>query len=367
VVNHLAFSPDGRHLVACLGGPNGIRVYETEGFEEIAAARDYGGDSYWAAFDREGRLVTSSEDGRIRLYEAGFNLSKSESAPSGEPFGVAFSPDGAQIAVGYADSTRVDVLDGRTLAPLFEPDTTGADNGSLSKVAWSADGRFLYAGGQYPLSGASKLRRWADGGRGVYEDIALSQDTITDLRPLKDGGLAFGAQGPSLGVLGEDAKIRWRQRSAQGGFSRPARCFRRRREGRTRQIWSLARSGCRVRPWARRLTLDPELDPSLVTARTEAPGLEIADWKNEYTPTVNGKRLPLEQYGWYRSLAIAPDGKRFLLGTEWRPPSLRPARPPDLAEIRAGRRPGGQHLGRRAARHRRVRGRHDPLVPARGQ
>jgi WD40 repeat protein len=28
VVNHLAFSPDGRYLAATLGGPNGLRVYD---------------------------------------------------------------------------------------------------------------------------------------------------------------------------------------------------------------------------------------------------------------------------------------------------------------------------------------------------
>jgi WD40 repeat protein len=42
---HLTFSPDGRHLVACLGGSNGIRVYETAGFDEVAADKEYGDQS----------------------------------------------------------------------------------------------------------------------------------------------------------------------------------------------------------------------------------------------------------------------------------------------------------------------------------
>jgi WD40 repeat protein len=131
VIHHLAFAPDGRHLVACLGGSNGIRVYETVGFSEVAADRDYGGQSSWAAFDREGWLVTNSFDGRIRLYDPDFRLVESKEAPSSDqPQGVGFSPDGRQIAVGYADSTRVVVLDGHTLAPSFEPATVGIDNGS---------------------------------------------------------------------------------------------------------------------------------------------------------------------------------------------------------------------------------------------
>jgi hypothetical protein len=39
-----------------------------------------------------------------------------------------------------------------------------------------------------------------------------------DLRPLADGGLAFGAADPSLGVLGEDAKILWRQDPTKADF-----------------------------------------------------------------------------------------------------------------------------------------------------
>jgi WD40 repeat protein len=80
VINHLAFSPDGRRLVAALWGANGIRVYETEGFGEVAADPNYGGASYWAAFDREGRLVTSSFDGRIRLYDPSYGLIETKKA-----------------------------------------------------------------------------------------------------------------------------------------------------------------------------------------------------------------------------------------------------------------------------------------------
>uniref|UniRef100_UPI000B7F1AE7 caspase family protein n=1 Tax=Candidatus Entotheonella palauensis TaxID=93172 RepID=UPI000B7F1AE7 len=54
---------------------------------------------------------------------------------------------------------------------------------------------------------------------------------------------------------------------------------------------------------------------TLQSARTE--GLSIRDWYDHYEPKLNDKPLPLEQYEFSRSLAIAPDGQRFLLGTEW--------------------------------------------------
>jgi WD40 repeat protein len=70
VINHLHYSPDGGMLVAALGGSNGMRVYRTDTWTEIARDTEYGVRSTWAEFDRSGqRIVTASYDGLVRLYE----------------------------------------------------------------------------------------------------------------------------------------------------------------------------------------------------------------------------------------------------------------------------------------------------------
>ena len=97
---------------------------------------DYGGgSSYGAAFAPDGGLATTSFDGQVRLYPPGLaGPPLRRRAPGGErPFGIAFGADGARLAVGYDDSTRVDVLDGRSLAPLHPVATGGVDNGDLSR------------------------------------------------------------------------------------------------------------------------------------------------------------------------------------------------------------------------------------------
>jgi WD domain, G-beta repeat len=148
VIVHLAYSRDGAFLVAALGGANGIRLYRTQDYTQVAGDMAYGGDSNGADFDAAGRLVTASLDGFVRLYDRGGKLRSKRKAPGGAlTYGVAFSPDSTRVAVGYADSTRVDVLSGKDLAPLYAPDTSGVGNGTLGSVAWSADGRWLYAGG----------------------------------------------------------------------------------------------------------------------------------------------------------------------------------------------------------------------------
>ena len=56
---------------------------------------------------------------------------------------------------------------------------------------------------------------------------------------------------------------------------------------------------------------------ALAAARTEAPGLAIAGWQNGLRPTLNGAALALGTNEIARSVAIAPDGAHFAVGTEF--------------------------------------------------
>jgi WD40 repeat protein len=63
MVNHLAFTADGRRLAAALGGANGIRVYEAGAggrWAQVAADAAYGDSSYSVEFDASGRLLATS-------------------------------------------------------------------------------------------------------------------------------------------------------------------------------------------------------------------------------------------------------------------------------------------------------------------
>jgi WD40 repeat protein len=317
-VLHLAFSPDGERLAATLHS-GGVRLVDPATGRVAAEDRDYSDQSYGAAFDRAGRLATTSFDGKVRLYGPGLRLLKAAPAPGGKhPYGVAFSPDGARLAVGYEDTTAVDVLDGATLGRLFTADTGGADSGSLPRVAWSSDGTALLAAGQWPLRGGSQLSRWAGGGRGARTGLPLSRDTATGLRGLPGGRLAFAAADPRLGVLGADGREAWARGPATADLRGP--------EG----VLAISADGARVafgyEPFGRspatfslaerRLVAEPA-PTGLASARTAASGLAVEAWENAYEPTLNGVRLALDAYEFSRSIAVAPDGGRFALGTEW--------------------------------------------------
>ncbi|WP_447975442.1 caspase family protein [Nitrospira sp. Kam-Ns4a] len=319
VVDHLVYSPDGARLVALIKG-SGIRVYQTSDYTLVGEDREYTSDSYGADVDWAGRLVTSSWDGWIRLYDRTLRLLAKRRAPGGtRPFGVRFSPDGTKVAVGFDDSPSVNVLSAADLTLLYAPDTSDVRSGDLSKVVWSADGRRLYAGGRYYVDDLNPIRVWTEGGRGRATDLLAAKDTIMDLQPLDDGGVVFGAADPAFGVF--DARGRRTlvvppaiadHRSNQAGFlvaqDGTAVQFSYDVGGRSPAQFSLA---------TRSLDMDGTGGAALTAPVTSAPGLAVTDWQNSVAPKLNGSPLPLEPYETTFSLAVAPDGQTFLLGTHW--------------------------------------------------
>jgi WD40 repeat protein len=211
-VLHLAFSPDGRWLAASLGGTNGVRIFDATRGEETGRDAAYGDDSYSVHFSPDGRrLLTTSRDGQVRLYAVndGTLGRPTSTHPGGgqEPFAAHFSPDGHHIAVGFVDSTVVQVLDAKTLMEVARPNTVGVGNGDLALVVWSADGRFLVAGGQWAGGGKRRVRRWPVNAWSQYSDVPVANITVMDLVALPGGGLLFAGVDPAWGVLNAAGQI----------------------------------------------------------------------------------------------------------------------------------------------------------------
>ncbi len=175
---------------------SGVAIIDTRDFRIIKQLEGYGEDTYGLSFSRDGRLVTASFDGWIRLYDSEFNLIKKVQPQGGNmPQGIAYSPDRQRIAVGFLDSNKVDVVDGADQHFLYKADSTGIQESyTLSSVTWSRDSRVLYAGGKFKDTVDGRrwnlVRRWDNQGHGEYTDFpGAARNTITDLAPMGDGGL----------------------------------------------------------------------------------------------------------------------------------------------------------------------------------
>ena len=122
--DHLAYSADGRYLAVALNHASGVRVYRSSDYAEVGRDASYGDASTWVEFDRNGRLLTASDDGFVRAYDSRFHLTGRFEPPGGNWIQSArFSPDASKVAVGFTDSAAINVLSGRDLSFLYAPDT----------------------------------------------------------------------------------------------------------------------------------------------------------------------------------------------------------------------------------------------------
>ncbi|MGI9492644.1 MAG: WD40 repeat domain-containing protein, partial [Geminicoccaceae bacterium] len=320
MVLHLTFSPDGRYLAAVLFGGHGLRVYDrAQDWAEIVRDDAYGGDSYGAAFARDGRLATTSLDGQVRLYAAAsFTLIDRQEVEGGDrPFGLAFSPDGRKLAVGFQDSTAVALLDGHDLRRLPSPDTSGIDNGGLSQIAWSRDGARLHAAGRYDRDGLNPVVSWPEVGAGAREEWSHAKSTVMSLLPLDDGGLLLAAADPYLGRLAADGQALWEHHQPNADFRGQRDVFTVSADGLTvdfgYRVWGEAPARFDLQS----LSLTSGSIDGGATQKPIQEGLDITNWEHTFTPLLDGELLPLKRYERSRSLAIHPDQSKFILGTEW--------------------------------------------------
>jgi WD40 repeat protein len=338
VALHLVFSPAGDRLAATLGGGGGVRLYHRNaggGWVEAARDTDYGDASYVAAFAADGRLATTSLDGHVRLYDPDLKLIAKRATTSGKwPTGVAFSPAGDKLAVGFQDTTAVEILNGRDLTPRPGPDVSNMDAlGSfygrpfLSSVAWSSDGSYLYAGGSYQRSGNFLLRtsgvtpviRWGEGGkreRRFFPTNAVS--AIAGIAPLSEGGVLAAGMDPSLHRISADGETVWARQPTQADFRGQRIKLMVSADGGAVDFGYQEWGGAPARFDARTLapiTLNPPADG--MTRPPKQDGLPVADWVNAYRPTLAGEPLPLQAYEMSRALVVAPDEKSFVLGTDY--------------------------------------------------
>ncbi|GAB0058180.1 hypothetical protein SIID45300_02524 [Candidatus Magnetaquicoccaceae bacterium FCR-1] len=229
-VTHMAFSPNGVFLAAVFGERAGLQVFTIPDGTRIYASEPYQVPANWVDFAPDGRMVVSSYDGALRMYDANFRPSVAKQlAKGGKPHGVAFSPDGKKIAVGFRDRATVAVLSADDLTLSYLPDVSGVA-GNLWTVGWSADGTRLLGAGSHAGRGKSLIRWWSHGGlpdgngRGEYMDLPASNGNVMQILPLKSGGVAFTAADPALGVLdGQGFAVFTRERAIanfQGGARR---------------------------------------------------------------------------------------------------------------------------------------------------
>ncbi len=324
VVNRVSFSRDGRYLAAGLAGGKGVHAWERQGasdWREVLKDEDFNGrDSYGVAFGPDGRLFAVGDDGSLRRYSRSFKRDVKIITKGGkEPYSVAVHPGGKVVAVGQDDAMSVELYDADTLSLLHTADMGDLEKTkNVSSVAWSSDGKRLWAAGTYTFEGKRQMRAWDEDGRGTGTNYPTgSENTVRELMTCKEL-VGYVASDPGMGRIDRNGQsINW-VGSAQVDMRR-----------KLADAFTVAPNGMQVRfgldyggdkPVVFDIadgTLVEAVDPRQGFLAPRIEGLDIKDWKDNRTPTMRGQPLKLKQYEDSRALAIASDIRSFVLGTNW--------------------------------------------------
>ncbi|MGG5823967.1 caspase family protein [Falsiroseomonas sp. HW251] len=354
-VQHLAVSADGAMLAAALGGRAGVRVWDARNGRAVFEDTGFAAPARMVGFSPAGdRVAATGADGRVRVYEArnGRKLAERVPVQNGRPFGLAWSPDGSLLAIGFEDRVRVELLAASDLRLVHAPDVAGLQGEGLPSVAWAGDGRGvqLFAAGYarvapqqaqvaarppapgqggrgiQSIAGAAAtegerrdfvIRRWADFGLGPSTDIPAARDAIAHLLPLPGGGVAYAAADPGWGRVGADGTLALAPRPPGADFRN------------TGAGLGISADGLRLRVALRpggtpiafdsatgRLASAPG-EAGFVAARTSSAKFPVApDWRNSNRPRLGQTPLRMGEGEFARSLAILPDERGVLLGTD---------------------------------------------------
>lgn len=331
---HIAFAPDGQSFAAVLGAW-GFRLWNARG-QEIFQDRNLEDPIQWLTFGSDGRIATASQRGELRVYVRDGNtvlwVNSTNLPPGLVPYSLSYSPDDRWLAVGYANSPRVDVLDADSLEPVATFEAPGVEgpeeqSGNLGAVAWSTEfGQpWLYAAGTaQDADGDNLILAWPFGRSPQPVVRPVATDSITQLVGVPTGGVLFASSEPAWGRL-----------AVNPATGEPEMVVDQRARKHDFRGVSLGRLA--VSPDGETVHIDPGEDgengltfslAQLSLLSAEAAGdmrrptptsetVSVQDWYASANPTLQG--LPLELEPGERSLSadVNPSSTRVLLGTDY--------------------------------------------------
>jgi WD40 repeat protein len=318
IIGELRFSPDGRWLAVGLHGNAGLAFVDMQDRSIRVHDTSYSDRVVETAFASNGLIAATSLDGYLRVYSAGFDLVARQQLPASRRLAsLAFSPDGTRLAVGFFDSAQVLVLglpDLNVISRLTVPDAPEVI--SLPSVAWSRDGHFVFAAGDRSDADPHSIYRFDADGDVLRFPVARGR--IAHLLALPGARLAYATEDPSIGVIDVNGTRLASVDSDVLDFRRGHTSVNVSSDGMSIELEPPQLADQQLRFSIATLELVTTAPPARREApAAEVPLLRVEDWQDGEHPHLDGIALMLDRYERARSMAVAPNGSRLFIGSEW--------------------------------------------------
>ncbi|MFF0633698.1 TIR domain-containing protein [Nocardia sp. NPDC004151] len=158
IVNAVAFSPDGRHLITN-GGLGKIKVWDADTHHQVGEPISDTNTPQFLTYSPDGRRIASASPESIRLFDADSRklISDSIADPKGAIEAISFSADGRYVIAGSGKSVRI--WDATSGLPVGRPMVGPAD--TIRSLAVSPDDRRLATvGSSFSADGHANIHLW---------------------------------------------------------------------------------------------------------------------------------------------------------------------------------------------------------------
>lgn len=315
VITSLRFAPSGQTLLVGTAY-GGLFAYGLESYRLVAQDADYTGDCLSIESTPQNGIITCSTDGYIRIYSQKLVLLQKKLVSSTcTPVSVKVSPDGRQFAVGYHACPQIEIYATADNRKKILASVQGTGIKEVRALTWSPESSQLYIGG---LAG--------DGQSGIIASYSIRQKkirpllkhpgAINDLIMLDAQRLIFAAESQEwqlsdlstlppfskkdISAMATEVLLQVSPNGDQIAFQK--------KTGTPQSIFfSVAQRG---------FTTQKGSDPTLPPIRKSSK-INIELWQNSFWPRLNNAPLNIEKHEKSHAYAIAPDGKSFVIGTNW--------------------------------------------------